>query len=247
MLALALTVEFLIPWRRFPRFDWKHGAIAVLIALQGMILTSWLFGFAGIAGGFPTWNVNSGIFDYVGLPYWLMAVISFLLIDIFFYFRHRLMHRVPFFWRVHRTHHLDERIDVSTSVRFHPFEAVSVQGSDLLFVVLIGAPIEIYAVHLTAQMILGVIQHANIKWPDRLDSLASKMIATPTIHRLHHANADHLINSNYGTLLSVWDAMFGTRQYDAAVSRDCDFGLKNRGGTPDDSLGGLLLDPFRRV
>ena len=48
-----------------------------------------------------------------------LAVIAF---DCLIYWQHVLSHRIPILWRLHRVHHSDRDIDVTTAIRFHPVE-----------------------------------------------------------------------------------------------------------------------------
>ena len=50
------------------------------------------------------------------------ASIGFLALDLAIYVQHVVFHKVPLLWRLHRMHHADLDIDVTTGVRFHPIE-----------------------------------------------------------------------------------------------------------------------------
>jgi sterol desaturase/sphingolipid hydroxylase (fatty acid hydroxylase superfamily) len=65
-----------------------------------------------------------GLFHHLSVPVWFSAIVTFLLLDLLMYVRHRLSHRWSLLWRLHRLHHTDREIDFTTTLRFHPLEAL---------------------------------------------------------------------------------------------------------------------------
>jgi hypothetical protein len=63
-----------------------------------------------------------GLFPMLGLPYWLALPAGVVALDLVIYLQHRIFHYVPALWRLHRMHHADLDIDVTTGVRFHPLD-----------------------------------------------------------------------------------------------------------------------------
>src|SRR5262249_14037925 len=63
-----------------------------------------------------------GLLYAVGLPPWIKMLVSLLVLDFAIYLQHRVFHHVPLLWRLHRMHHADLDIDVTTGARFHPIE-----------------------------------------------------------------------------------------------------------------------------
>ena len=63
------------------------------------------------------------------LPAWRWAV-SVLALDLAVYAQHVAMHKVPWLWRLHRVHHADVDVDVTTGVRFHPIEFLLSLGAE---------------------------------------------------------------------------------------------------------------------
>jgi sterol desaturase/sphingolipid hydroxylase (fatty acid hydroxylase superfamily) len=163
------------------------------------------------------------------------------LLDLWTYFVHRLYHEVPMMRRLHRVHHLDEHLDTTSAVRFHP-------GEVALSAILRMAPIFLFAISLSHVLIFetlllaaSLFHHSNIRLPVRLERALSLVIVTPSIHWVHHHAEPADTNSNYAAVLSVWDPLFGTRS-PAARTPEMKIGLK---GVADKSAVGLMLLPFR--
>ena len=74
----------------------------------------------------------------IGIPLYLNMILSFLLIDLCQYWVHRLHHKIPYLWRLHRLHHSDQDVDALTTFLHHPIEYlttflilnISVQSQD---------------------------------------------------------------------------------------------------------------------
>jgi len=63
-----------------------------------------------------------GLFNIVGLPIWIEVVMCILILDFVIWVQHLITHKVPLLWRLHRVHHADVDMDVTTAIRFHPIE-----------------------------------------------------------------------------------------------------------------------------
>jgi len=126
------------------------------------------------------------------------------------FFTHYLMHAVPAFWRVHRVHHLDTELDVSTTVRFHPLEFVIQTIPALPLIVAVGAVPWVLAGYELLDVAVTLWSHSNMRIPQRLDRLLRHVIVTPDLHRIHHSAWKTETNSNYGAVFPIWDLVFGT-------------------------------------
>ena len=103
-----------------------------------------------------------GVFNAVAVPFPLAVLLSVLLLDLAIYLQHVLFHAVPVLWRLHRMHHADLDIDVTTGVRFHPLEIVLSLLIKFAVVALIGAPalaVLIFEVLLNAT---SMFNHSNV-------------------------------------------------------------------------------------
>ncbi len=170
--------------------------------------------------------------------WWLL--LDVLVLDLLIYWWHRANHEFPILWRFHQVHHLDRRLDSTSAVRFHFGEVLLSAAFRSTVVILLDIPFEAILVQETVVLIAAIFQHSNVKLPRRLEQSLSLLIITPAIHWVHHHAVRRDTDSNYGTLLSLWDRIFGTlspseREPDMLIGVE-----KNR----ERSLGTLILLPF---
>lgn len=123
---------------------------------------------------------------------------------------HILNHKVPFLWAIHRVHHADTRLDVSTTVRFHPLEFVVTTPLALAGVVAIGVPPFALLIYELMDASITVFSHANVRLPWWIDRPLRLFIVTPDVHRVHHSSYQPETDSNYGAVLTIWDRLLGT-------------------------------------
>lgn len=136
---------------------------------------------------------------------WLVA---FLLIDLFYYWFHRLSHEVNFLWAAHIVHHQSEEYNLSVALRqswwqglfgFWFYVPVALLGVHPLVIVGVGAFVTLYQfwIHTKALGRLGPIE-----W----------LFNTPSHHRVHHGSDPIYIDRNHAGTLIVWDKLFHTFQ-----------------------------------
>ncbi|MCW1956117.1 MAG: sterol desaturase family protein [Roseobacter sp.] len=151
-----------------------------------------------------------GLFNLLDAPGWLEIVLAVLLFDFAIWLQHLVTHKVPLLWRLHRVHHADTEIDVTTAIRFHPVEIALSMGLKIGLVYLLGPAA--LAIILFEIMLNGtaMFNHSNLALPRWLDRGLRLVLVTPDMHRVHHSvhRAEH--DSNYGFALSVWDRLFRT-------------------------------------
>jgi sterol desaturase/sphingolipid hydroxylase (fatty acid hydroxylase superfamily) len=80
-----------------------------------------------------------GLFRVLGVPYWAALVAGVIALDLAIYLQHVVFHHVPVLWRLHRMHHADIDIDVTTGVRFHPIEILLSLAIKIVAVAALGA------------------------------------------------------------------------------------------------------------
>jgi len=188
--------------------------------------------------GRPGWSGIAGI-----EPAWLGWLLAFLVFDLTRYLVHRLYH-LPGFWRIHAPHHADEELDWSTTLRHHPLELLV----DLpIYAAVFGlAGVSEAQVAVLSLVILGweMLVHANVRLPAAASRVLGAIVITPGLHVVHHSADPAEGNSNFGSILSIWDRAFGTFLRPAQAPQR--LGLST--GTPaDQTIPGLLTQPFRHT
>jgi sterol desaturase/sphingolipid hydroxylase (fatty acid hydroxylase superfamily) len=186
-----------------------------------------------------------GLLNYCHIIQPVALIIGVLVLDLVIYLQHRLFHFVPIFWRVHKVHHTDQDIDVTTALRFHPLEIILSLLIKFAAVAAIGAPplsVLIFEVLLNGA---SMFNHGNVRIPLSLDRIIRMVLVTPDMHRVHHSVIARETNSNYGFCFSWWDRIFGT--YKAQPQEGHEKMKIGLNGYHDDrslQLSALLTMPF---
>ena len=244
--ALALC-EWLGPRRSLGKSRAKRWPGNLLIAISNSVLVRFLLPwFVPVLVAQQAAMAGQGLFNSIGLPSWLELVISLLLLDLLIYWQHRLFHRIPLLWRLHRMHHTDTAVDVTTALRFHPLEIALSLLIKAVAVWLLGAPV--IAVLMFEVMLNGfaMFNHANLRLPLWLDARLRKVVVTPDMHRVHHSQlmAEH--NSNFGFNLSCWDRWFGSYiAQPKAGHQQMLLGLSETNRQQTGSVMWMLKQPFK--
>jgi sterol desaturase/sphingolipid hydroxylase (fatty acid hydroxylase superfamily) len=151
-----------------------------------------------------------GLFNHLGWPGFIEIPLTLVLLDAAIYGQHRLFHLVPVLWRIHRVHHADRDVDVTTALRFHPFEQALSAGIKVFAVLALGAPALAVLAFEIGLNGMALFNHANLALPAPLDRLLRRLLVTPDMHRLHHAVEPGPRLPNYGFCLSLWDRAFAS-------------------------------------
>ncbi|MEM8577993.1 MAG: sterol desaturase family protein [Pseudomonadota bacterium] len=213
LFAVLAALEWLIPRR--PRAQARTGrwttnwgitiANTALLRIMALALPLLAVG-AAVDAQAQGW----GLFNWTDWPVWLEVTLAILILDFAIWAQHLVTHKVPLLWRLHRVHHADVDMDVTTAIRFHPVEIGLSMLLKIGLVYLLGPAA--LAVILFEIILNGtaMFNHANIKLPLWLDGIVRRVLVTPDMHRVHHSVHRHEHDSNYGFALSIWDRMFGT-------------------------------------
>ncbi|MGH7948162.1 MAG: sterol desaturase family protein, partial [Candidatus Binataceae bacterium] len=159
------------------------------------------------------------LLNQVALPYALSVATGVMLLDLAIYLQHVMFHAIPVLWRVHRMHHADIDLDVTSGARFHPIEIVLSMIVKLAVVSALGPPavaVLMFEVLLNAT---SMFNHGNVRIPDGADRVLRFLVVTPDMHRVHHSVAVRETNSNFGFNLPWWDRCFGTYRAQPAAGQ----------------------------
>ena len=168
-----------------------------------------------------------------------------MVLDLTIYFQHRVFHVVPVFWRLHRMHHTDLDIDVTTGARFHPIEILLSMAIKMTVILLLGAPA--WSVLCFEVLLNGtaMFNHSNVFMPRGIDRILRLFVVTPDMHRVHHSVIIHETNSNYGFNLPWWDRIFSSYRDQPSAGHDAmTIGLANYRDLKYLSLHWMLAIPF---
>jgi sterol desaturase/sphingolipid hydroxylase (fatty acid hydroxylase superfamily) len=146
------------------------------------------------------------------LPFVVQLAISVLAADLVAYGVHRLAHRSPALWRLHRVHHSSATLRWWSTFRFHPLESALAHIVPLTVVTLAGAPRSTVGVYLAAVFVVTVLAHADVFVPR---SALDRVVVLPAFHRVHHQ--PDAATTNFGLVLPIWDQLFGTAHRNTAT------------------------------
>lgn len=221
----------------------KHAVRNLIIsALNGIVLAGVFAGGVVVMAEY-TEQHRLGLLPLMGVTGGFQFLIAFILLDVWTYWWHRLNHLIPFLWRFHRMHHSDPEMDVTTATRFHLGEIILSSAIRLVLIPLIGIPISAIILFDFVQLPIISFHHANIRLPRLLDKIMAWFIVTPFMHKVHHSRVKPETDSNFSSLLSVWDRMFGS----FVQKKHCEeirFGLDGFDEDEKQSVKGMLVTPL---
>lgn len=228
---------------------------------RGRWITNWsiviisTLGLRALAIGLPLLAVGAaldaeaqgwGLFNVLALPSWLEVLLTILILDLAIWAQHLVTHKVPILWRLHRVHHADRDVDVTTAIRFHPVEIALSMLLKIGLVYLLGAPalgVILFEIILNGT---AMFNHSNIKLHVGIEAVLRRFLVTPDMHRVHHSVHRDEHDSNYGFALSIWDRIFRTYIPQPRGGHDgMTTGLQWQDERPA-KLGWSLWLPFRR-
>jgi sterol desaturase/sphingolipid hydroxylase (fatty acid hydroxylase superfamily) len=136
---------------------------------------------------------------------WAVAIAGW---DFIYYWNHRFMHEVRGMWAIHVVHHSSERYNLSTALR-QPVADV------------LGAwvPYGLLARFGVRPALINQARGINLLYQywihtDAIRSIGAgeEVLNTPSHHRVHHGSNQRYLDRNHGSILIIWDRLFGTFQ-----------------------------------
>lgn len=222
---------------------WANNLSLSLISYYFRWLLSSIF--LVVVAGYIERNSGQALIPLSELPLPLAVLCLFLVLEAVDYWTHRLMHRLPALWRVHMVHHSDPDVDVSTSVRHHPFEAFVTMPPVVLLLWLMGPPLEALLIFQVLRVLLTTFTHCNIRLPGICERILVTVLVTPTFHRVHHCADLPYTDSNFGSVVPWFDYLFGTARVAHPQGEDYPLGLAEASAPDTQRLDQLLWWPFR--
>lgn len=187
-----------------------------------------------------------GLLNITALPTGLHFMGGILLLDFWTYWWHRFNHSLPFLWRFHKVHHSDPQMDVTTANRFHLGEILLSSILRLPVFLVIGVTLDELVIYEILLFTNTQVHHANIGFPEKVDRLLRIFFTSPAMHKVHHSRVSSETNSNYTSLLSIWDRIFRSfHLHDQPQT--IQYGLDSSNKEEQLTIKGLLLMPFTRT
>lgn len=141
--------------------------------------------------------------DWTSPVVWLGV---FLARDLFSYVIHRAEHRVRVLWASHLVHHSIERFSFTSATRLPWMESLY-KPVLVLWVPFLGFHPAAQAAMGTLVLLFGQLQHTEL---GRRRTILDLVFVTPSAHRVHHGSNPEYLDKNFGSMLIVWDRLFGT-------------------------------------
>ena len=156
-----------------------------------------------------------GLLNTIALPGWLELAVTIIAMDVTLYWWHRFNHRIPLLWRFHRFHHLDPTMNTTTALRFHSIELLLSTLVRAGIYVLMGFDYVAILIYEIVFFTAVLFHHSNISVSTRFDMFYRRLFSSPLMHRIHHSNKQRETDTNYGSVFSFWDRMFGSYKKEA--------------------------------
>jgi sterol desaturase/sphingolipid hydroxylase (fatty acid hydroxylase superfamily) len=245
LFLLLLVLESIRPLRRLKRTRGRrylvNGALTGLGFLAGVLVVRP----AALAAALWAQGRTFGLLHLASLPLWLQVAAGVLLMDLTFYYWHRLNHTRPLLWRFHNVHHADPDMDVTTSFRFHFGEVLYSTLFRLLQVALIGVLPLTYVVYEVVFNCATMFHHSNLRLPVAWERRLNRVFVTPRMHGVHHSTVGPETNSNYSVIFSWWDRLNRSLKLNVGQS-DIVIGVPGYLLPGDNRILPLLALPFHR-
>lgn len=228
------------------RVRWSSNLILVVLnsVLVRLIFPAAAVGAAALAAA-RGWGLLNQTMISSRLSEGERLLVALIALDLTIYLQHVMLHAVPVLWRVHRVHHADLDLDVTTGLRFHPLEILLSVLIKIAAVVLLGASaaaVVLFEVLLNAT---SMFNHGNVRLPAPADRVLRWLLVTPDMHRVHHSMEEDETNSNFGFNLTWWDRLFGTYRSQPRAGNAMTVGIRTfRRPRWCTWLPGMLAIPF---
>ena len=243
--AMALFEQLLPRRERYPARGRRWLTNWGMLIVDSVVLR---IVFPAAAVGVALWaeGAGFGLFNRVNVPFWLALILVVVILDFAVWLEHVVSHHWPLLWRIHKVHHADVDLDVTSALRFHPIEILVSMAWKGAVVALLGAPAAAVLVFEIILNGMAMFNHSNVRLPLWADRLLRPFVVTPDMHRIHHSIIERETNTNYGFNLSVWDRLFGVYTREPARGQEgMIIGLAEHQNPQPTGLAWSLLLPFR--
>lgn len=245
LFALLACWETVAPWRSWIESRTVRWKQHLSLALINKVAVKVVFPMLAVGMAFKVEQQGVGLLNRIHGPAFLKIVLGMIALDFVMYLQHRMLHRFKILWRVHKVHHMDRFLDISTGVRFHPLEEIFTTGAKLVGITFFG--ISVWATFLYEILLNAatLFVHTNVALNPKVEKKLRGLWVTPGMHRIHHSDTLSEANSNFGFCLSLWDRWCGSYcPKPQTTERKMVFGLEEYRAPRFQSLTNMLLLPF---
>ena len=242
VLVLLLTWESLRPLHPGRTGRWRHGLKNLAVSAINSAL---LFATLGLLTALIVqWTADNrvGLLHVIDVGAVGRLALGFVVLDVWTYFWHRANHRAPFLWRFHRMHHSDAGMDCTTAARFHVGELAMSALLRFPLIVAMGLDLTTIVVYETVLLAVTQFHHADVNLGE-WDRGLRWLIVTPAMHQVHHSRRAAETNSNYASVLSVWDRVGESFRRPETVE-PIELGLAEFADPKWHTLAGMLRTPL---
>ena len=233
--ALVFVLEILFPWRKnqavfrtdfwldlfYLFFNFFFLNLLLLIALSNVTEKLW----NDFLSLFNLQLASIQLFNIQLLPKVVSLLLFFVVADFVQWNTHRMLHKVPFLWNIHKTHHSVTEMGFAAHFRYNWMEPIIYKLMLYFPIALIGgfSLSDVFIVHFIT-ISIGHLNHANLGWDY---GVFKYLFNNPKMHIWHHSKEMPIKNGvNFGISLSIWDYIFKTN-YVPQNGRDITLGFKN--------------------
>ena len=232
---VVFVLELLFPWRKnqavlrkdfwldlfYLFFNFFLLNLVILIALSNV--TEKVFN--DFLGVFNLQLASIQLFSVATLPKAISLLIFFIIADFVQWNTHRMLHKIPFLWNVHKTHHSVKEMGFAAHFRYNWIEPIIYKLLLYVPIALIGgfSLEDVFIVHFIS-IAIGHLNHANLGWDY---GFLKYIFNNPKMHIWHHSKKiPNKTGMNFGISLSIWDYIFKTN-YIPKNGRDIELGFEN--------------------
>ncbi len=233
--AAIELLERMIPWSQV----WRRERGDFVVDVWHFLISNRFFDLGTVAALYACAPLGRILAERSGISLWphgwplaLQALLALAILDLPWYWLHRLGHAWPLFWRLHSVHHSAERLYWWNVARSHPFDNLIVAALAFAPLALLGVGDAPLALMAAFSGVHSTLMHSNV---DARTGFLDVFLNTPRVHRWHHSPLIEESFANFSPTLTVWDWLFGTRRFDPDA-------------TPPENVGvGALAPVFPRT
>jgi sterol desaturase/sphingolipid hydroxylase (fatty acid hydroxylase superfamily) len=244
--ALLTTLEVLSPLRRTVEGKMRRLARNLSVGAVSLAVVTVLETLLLVPAARWAYVHHLGILNTLALPGMASLLLAVILLDYSLWWWHWASHSIDFLWRFHIAHHIDRDLDASTALRFHFGELSLSMIYRLGQIAIIGPSSQ--AIWVWQTILFGAIlfHHSNLCLPIAVERVLVRLVVTPRMHGIHHSDRRNEANSNWSSILSVWDFLHRTIVLNVPQSQ-ITIGVPAYSQARDVTVGKTLAVPFTAI